>query len=738
MSVPARSVPLLALSFLALFFEIAAIRWIPGSVRLMGYYSNLVLIASFLGLGAGMLLVQSPRRLERWFAPLTTLLVALCHFSPYLVGQRWFAVVSFLGLAVVAVAMVRRSQLHRSRLVWGGVVVTVLFGALLLRAARAPGGILTWLSQGYVAWGGQGGVSISWLFFVPTVFLLTAAVFACIGQLIGRELERFAPLKGYALNLLGSLLGVLAFSFLSYLSTPPPLWFGLTFAGMLPFLVGGEPTRRTANAVPAVILLALSLGLVSVSQGAGREIWSPYYKIEVEPYPEGRQPFGLIVNHSFHQSAYDLADATGTGRWDLPYEIAKPKRVLILGAGTGNDASAALRAGVEHVDVVEIDPVILGLGLDHHPEDPYHHENVDLHVTDARAYLRNSDQRYDLIAFGTLDSHTLFSGLGNVRLDSYVYTAESVVEARDHLTESGVVAVTFSVGRDWIATKLYDIIEHAFGHPPLVFYPEGESSGADHKVFIAGNDQQVLIERSRALGLAPEPFTRSAGVTLPTDDWPHLYIKSKSLANEYVSVILLLALFSVLATRVAVGRAASFDPTFFLLGAGFLLLETKSVTYLALLFGSTWVVNSVVFSAILMTALVSIAVVHIVKPRGVTIPFVALLVVLALILLLEPSRLLVESMALRALIAVAFVGLPVFFSGIVFSTLFARCAHPASALGSNLIGAVIGGLLEYSSLLLGSRLIYLLAIVIYAAAWWTVGRRAKVPQRHTVPGPAPA
>jgi len=256
MSLLARAVPLLALSFLALFFEITAIRWIPGSVRLMGYYSNLVLIACFLGLGAGMLLVHSPRRLERWFAPLTALLIALCHFSPNLVDQRSFAVVSFLGLAMLAVAMVHHAQLHRSRLVWGGAVVAVLFGALLLRAASAAGGILTWLSQGYVAWGGQGGLSISWLFFVPTVFLLTAAVFACIGQLIGRELERFAPLTGYALNLLGSLLGVLAFSFLSYLSTSPPLWFGLTFAGILPFLVGGEPTRRLPNSVPAVILLA--------------------------------------------------------------------------------------------------------------------------------------------------------------------------------------------------------------------------------------------------------------------------------------------------------------------------------------------------------------------------------------------------------------------------------------------------------------------------------------------------
>ena len=41
----------------------------------------------------------------------------------------------------------------------------------------------------------------------------------------------------------------------------------------------------------------------------------------------------------------------------------------------------------------------------------------------------------------------------------------------------------------------------------------------------------------------------------------------------------------------------------FLLGAAFLLLETKSVTGFALLFGTTWIVNSLVFAGILLAVL---------------------------------------------------------------------------------------------------------------------------------------
>jgi spermidine synthase len=48
----------------------------------------------------------------------------------------------------------------------------------------------------------------------------------------------------------------------------------------------------------------------------------------------------------------------------------KPKNILIIGAGSGNDVAAALLSGAEHVDAVEIDPVINRLGRQNHPTTP--------------------------------------------------------------------------------------------------------------------------------------------------------------------------------------------------------------------------------------------------------------------------------------------------------------------------------------------------------------------------------
>ena len=105
----------------------------------------------------------------------------------------------------------------------------------------------------------------------------------------------------------------------------------------------------------------------------------------------------------------------------------------MVGAGTGNDVAAALRAGVKRVDAVEIDPAILCLGKLYHPEHPYADPRVDAVVNDARTFLRSTRNIYDLIVYGLLDSHTLLSHTSSVRLDSYVYTVEGLREARARL-----------------------------------------------------------------------------------------------------------------------------------------------------------------------------------------------------------------------------------------------------------------------------------------------------------------
>ena len=121
--------------------------------------------------------------------------------------------------------------------------------------------------------------------------------------------------------------------------------------------------------------------------------------------------------------------------WDpynLPYRFApSPKSVLVLGAGTGNDVAAALRNGAQQVTAVEIDPLILKLGRQLHFEKPYDSPRVTVVVDDARSYIQNSHEQFDLIVFSLLDSHTTSSNFSNIRIDNYVYTVEAMTAATE-------------------------------------------------------------------------------------------------------------------------------------------------------------------------------------------------------------------------------------------------------------------------------------------------------------------
>ena len=132
-------------------------------------------------------------------------------------------------------------------------------------------------------------------------------------------------------------------------------------------------------------------------------MWSPYYRIDFNrllsqngrPY---RSVYSVVANHAWYQGLVDLSPgALGPAaaanplvlpQYELPYLLVPtPNSVLILGAGTGNDVAAALRHGAEHVDAVEIDPEILRLGRQYHPEHPYSSPRVTAYVNDARAHI---------------------------------------------------------------------------------------------------------------------------------------------------------------------------------------------------------------------------------------------------------------------------------------------------------------------------------------------------------------
>ena len=168
--------------------------------------------------------------------------------------------------------------------------------------------------------------------------------------------------------------------------------------------------------------------------------------------------------------------------------------------------------------------------------------------------------------------------------------------------------------------------------------------------------------------------------------------------------------------------SAGLDVTMLLLGAGFMLLETKAVVHMALIFGSTWIVNAVVFSAVLVMILVANLCVLKWKPAAMAPYYAGLLGTLALNVAVPMDSFLGWPLAARALAAGALVLAPVFFAGVVFALLFQQAKRPEQALAYNTAGAILGGFAESSSMVVGFQYLIALAGLIYLASWALAAR----------------
>src|SRR4029079_19486706 len=82
--------------------------------------------------------------------------------------------------------------------------------------------------------------------------------------------------------------------------------------------------------------------------------------------------------------------------YNLPYGLlGKTDKVLVVGSGMGNDVAAALRAGANAVTAVEIDPAIIRLGKELHPEHSLANPRTTVVVNDARAFFHQRAQQTD-------------------------------------------------------------------------------------------------------------------------------------------------------------------------------------------------------------------------------------------------------------------------------------------------------------------------------------------------------
>jgi hypothetical protein len=582
-----------------------------------------------------------------------------------------------------------------------------------------------------------------------------------MGQILGRALnDHPSAVRAYSINLAGSLAGIWLFHLESWASMPPTVWF-LVVAMLLP-----------ATAAAARLPRGWAIGLAGVAAAAavffGRDagvqtIWSPYHRLTLKPFyaeaPGGagrtQQGYVLNVNGIFYQHMLDLSDGFAAahpdmmdrglmarGHYNLPFAF-KPEigRMLIVGAGSGNDAAAALRHGAKEVDAVEIDPAIYALGRKLHPERPYDSPHVHVHVDDARAFFKRATGPYDVIWFGWLDSVTLGSSYNNLRLDHYVYTRESLREAMRLLADDGVVMLSYAAERTWLADRLVGMAREVFGSEPVAYVV----TDVPRQCGGGGNLAIICGKKPITLDAVADPmlrsYLRSKIIRLPgttratTDDWPYLYLQSAKIPRLHLVTSLAILGAVALGLWRTSREARGADWHFFALGAAFLLLEVQTVSRATLVFGMTWAVNAIVITAVLVMALLANLVTlrwprmpGWIAPVGLGLSVAAL----ALVPLASFNDL---GFAARLPAAGAFLTAPVFFAGLIFIRSFAASEDKARALGSNLIGALVGGLLESLSFVTGLRALVLLVGAFYAAALWL--RSHPISTRRTSSGSAP-
>ena len=412
-----------------------------------------------------------------------------------------------------------------------------------------------------------------------------------------------------------------------------------------------------------------------------------------------------------HAAAFPSLLAAQTA-YRLPYRAKQaPERVLILGAGSGNDVASALHNGAKQVTAVEIDPLIVELGRELHPDEPYRSPKVTVWTGDARSFIQRDESKYDLIVYGLVDSHTLLSSRSEIRLDNFLYTLESFRDARRLLKDDGALVLTFSIPREksWLANRLFNMLREVFGDAPLC-RETGYDRATTFMVGVRGYQMGPRWTACRDRLLAEEV------VTLSDDDWPFLYLQRRAIPGIYFSVIVTALLLAALLIFLLVPEAKRLRGHFFFLGAAFMLVEVKAVTELALVFGTTWFVSSIAILGILVVALMANLWVQFGRRISLPAAYGLLMASLALGYLFPRSVWLDLGPAAGGVVAATLLSLPVFFAGIVFSTLLSRESSVESAFGSNLFGSMFGGFFEYVSLAVGVRQLYLVAAGFYGLA----------------------
>jgi spermidine synthase len=669
------------------------IRWLASVFPVFSFFKNFTLLACFLGLGAGYAVADKQRCAPALVLPMLALFVGIITLMRYDIS-----------------------------------VGNDLFAGLPMREQTS---ISIWMDQ--LEWFELFRHSAPLYILLGMSFVLCACICYPVGQLCGKLLGTTEPLKAYGLNLFGSILGVLALFVMSLFWLPPVIWFTVV-GGVLLYFVLARDTRLPIGVASFCLLLTV---LAWPVQTEYQRIYSPYQLLERMSKADGLM--NILSGGAYYQKVFNLSeknrgresedDRYARAYYEFPFNFKKkPERVAIVGAGSGNDVAAALRMGAAHVDAIEIDPAIAFLGKTSHPEHPYDDPRVTLNINDARNFFRTAQGQYDLIIYGVLDSHTAISHASNLRVDSYVYTREGITEAYKLLKPDGVMSISFALPNDSLGFKLSHILQGI----PGAGKPLAVRVGYDSKTttaFISQKGRDAVMPGAKALdsfGFTDvsahfaQPYPEES---IPTDDWPFFYMMERTYPTSYMFALGMVLLLSYMFVRRTIGWNEPVERgyvPFFFLGSGFMLVETKAITELGLHLGGTWfVIATTILMVLLMAFLANLMVQRKLVPRtGIAYAGLIASLVVGYVSARNHELISFASPLVTLAVACVLLTIPLFFSGMVFSTLIGKPnINISTALAHNLMGALFGGLMEYNSMYFGFAFLYLLAIGFYGLAW---------------------
>lgn len=655
-------------TFGILALELALIRWTSTQMRAFAYFNNVVLISAFLGMGIGLALGRRWPGLLHWALP---------------------------TLLLVSIPMAFAESL----------------GLVHLQFPDPVQSIYLWDS---IEYDNSFGVFVRSLSIFLAVFSVIVVLFVFLGAPVGYLFQRTDNLRAYSYDLLGSLLGVVVFTLITFINAGPAAWL----------LLGGLPFALLSRKPSSLVCLVLvgGLGFYSV-QGA---LFSPYNRIDLI---EKSDRVEMQVNRDFHQFMHDFSPeniATSDNSaelaelrraYDLAFSVGRDRSsALIVGAGTGNDVQAAIRHNYRQIVSCDIDPEIINVGFRHHPEQPYRNPNVIPVANDARAFFEQYEgEPFDVICYGILDSHAMLSSMSSLRLDNYVYTQEGLAQAWEHVGDRGHLSLSFwAFGSEWLADRLYWTLKEATGVEPVCYL-----NGVYAVTYIVSKDWNN-VDLAAGAGLTRyKPSSTPEEVRVSTDDWPFLYLNPHVVPWPYLLILTIILVGTVISVRWAYGGKTmgnEFNGAMFCMGVAFLLLQTRGVTSMALLLGSTWIVNAAMFTGVLFMLWLAAVAVDKLNLQRVLPWFGLLFASLVLLRFFDFSILNNLPVVQRGIVGGLINGLPIGVAGVIFPLVFRRCRNASAALGSNLIGAVCGGCLEYFSMLLGLSNLVVIALIFYAAA----------------------